>query len=151
MTRERRLSVATANRAAFLECGGKRSATPLFLCSASRAFAITWRSMHRRITPEWKSALVASLCRRSPKCGSAPTMIQSSALSTCSGIVAKTRGARTIKPELRGYDQGMIALHERISSAAILSRSSVKTNSSSIGLPGKLPVSRLVTMVLPSF
>ena len=41
--------------------------------------------------------------------------------------------------------------HERISSAAILSPSSVKTNSSSIGLPGKLPVSRLVTMVLPSF
>ena len=44
-----------------------------------------------------------------------------------------------------------IVAHERISSAAILSRSSVKTNSSSIGLPGKLPVSRLVTMVLPSF
>jgi hypothetical protein len=49
MTRERRLSVASADRAAFLECGGKRSATPLFLCSASRAFAITWRSIHRRI------------------------------------------------------------------------------------------------------
>jgi hypothetical protein len=48
VTRERRLSVATANRAAFLECGGKRSATPLFLCSASRAFAIIWRSIHRR-------------------------------------------------------------------------------------------------------
>ncbi len=44
VTRERRQSVATANRTAFLECGGKRSATPLFLCSVPRAFAIIWRS-----------------------------------------------------------------------------------------------------------
>ena len=75
VTRERRLSVASADRAAFLECGGKRSATPLFLRSASRAFAIIWRSMHQRITPEWKSAVVAVLCRRSPKCASAPMMM----------------------------------------------------------------------------
>jgi hypothetical protein len=71
VTRERRLSVATANRTAFLECGGKRSATPLFLCSASRAFAIIWRSMQRRITPEWKSAVITWLCRRSSECASA--------------------------------------------------------------------------------
>jgi len=44
-----------------------------------------------------------------------------------------------------------IVTHERMSSAAILLPSRVKTNSSSMGLPGKFPVSRLVTTVLPSF
>ena len=38
MARGTRLSVASADRAAFLECGGKRSAAPLFLCSVPRAF-----------------------------------------------------------------------------------------------------------------
>jgi len=32
-----------------------------------------------KITPEWKSAVITSLCRRSPKCASAPMMMQSSA------------------------------------------------------------------------
>ena len=44
-----------------------------------------------------------------------------------------------------------IVTHERIFSAAILLRWRVKTNSSSMGLPGKFPVSRLVTTVSSSF
>ena len=45
-------SVSSAT-ATFLECGGKRSATPLFFCEKAGA---------------GKSAVVTSLCRRSPKC-----------------------------------------------------------------------------------
>ena len=75
VTRERRLSVASADRAAFLECGGKRSATPLFFAQLRERSRITWRSMHQRITPEWKSAVVAVICRRSPKCASRPMMM----------------------------------------------------------------------------
>jgi hypothetical protein len=41
--------------------------------------------------------------------------------------------------------------HEWISNEAILPPSSLKTNLRSIGLPGKFPVSRLVTMVSPFF
>src|SRR6266700_659736 len=48
--------------AAFLECGGKHSATPL--CSASRVqLALNVPGDHSL----WKSAVVASLCRRSLK------------------------------------------------------------------------------------
>src|SRR6266567_2253527 len=51
-----------------LECGGKRSATPLCLVSfAGMANHLTLscaRGSHRRE----KSAVAASLCRRSPKC-----------------------------------------------------------------------------------
>ncbi len=43
-----------------------------------------------------------------------------------------------------------VLAHERISSEVILSSSISKLNWRSMGLPGKLPVRRLVTMVLPS-
>src|SRR3954471_15745008 len=58
---------------------------------------------------------------------------------------------RAARDERAAAIQFEIVAHERISSDAILSPSSVKTKSSSIGLPGKFPVSRLVTMILPSF
>jgi len=44
-----------------------------------------------------------------------------------------------------------IKAHGVISRNAIFPRSSRKTNRKSTGLPGKLPVSRLVTMYRPSF
>ena len=53
--------------------------------------------------------------------------------------------------EANAFGQSNPVVHERISSSAILLSSSVKTNSSSIGLPGKFPVSRLVTIALSSF
>src|SRR6266404_9645680 len=46
-----------------LECGGKRSATPL--SSGSQASRITWRTGGSHQVG--KSAVAASLCRRSPK------------------------------------------------------------------------------------
>src|SRR6266481_5587450 len=45
----------------------------------------------------------------------------------------------------------LIKAHGVISRNAIFPRSSRKTNRKSTGLPGKLPVSRLVTMYRPSF
>src|SRR5438270_14084277 len=44
-----------------------------------------------------------------------------------------------------------IVAHERISSDAILSPSSVKTNSSPMGPPGEFPLSRFGTKVFASF
>ena len=43
-----------------------------------------------------------------------------------------------------------IKVHETISRKAIFPRSSRKRNRRSIGLPGKFPVSRLVTTIVPS-
>jgi hypothetical protein len=45
----------------------------------------------------------------------------------------------------------VVCRHYPISSDAILLPFSLKTNSTLIGLPGKFPVRRLVTMVFPSF
>src|SRR5204863_5151283 len=50
-----------------LECGGKRSATPLSLAQFSRESRVTSRFVRSKITPARKSAVAASLCRRSPK------------------------------------------------------------------------------------
>ena len=58
---------------------------------------------------------------------------------------------RTARDQCAAAIQFEIITHESISSEIILSPSIVKTNSSSMGLPGKFPVSRLVTMVWPSF
>ena len=62
-----------------------------------------------------------------------------------------------VRPVTSARDDSLQAIafesiaHERISNKAILPSSSLKTNSRLIGLPGKFPVSRLVTMVLSSF
>ena len=57
------MASVSSTTATFLECGGKRSATPL--SSGSQASRITWRpgGSHQ----VGKSAVPASLCRRSPK------------------------------------------------------------------------------------
>jgi hypothetical protein len=71
--------------------------------------------------------------------------------------LAQPRGHRFADPLGAARDEGPAAIqfeivtHPRISSEAILFRSSPKTNSRLTGLPGKFPATRLVTTVLPSF
>src|SRR5437879_6010139 len=54
------------------------------------------------------------------------------------------------EPQVHGSFDGD-SLYGMISSVAILSPSSPKKNRRFTGLPGKLPVSLLVTMIFPSF
>ncbi|PYM01713.1 MAG: hypothetical protein DMF19_05530 [Verrucomicrobia bacterium] len=49
------------NSGTFLDCGGKRSATPLFFAQLRGSSRIKWGSMRG------KSAIVATLCQRNPK------------------------------------------------------------------------------------
>jgi hypothetical protein len=56
------------NSGTFLDCGGKRSATPLFFAQLRGSSGINWRSMRGGSHRRGKSAVVATLCRRSPKC-----------------------------------------------------------------------------------
>ncbi len=63
----------------------------------------------------------------------------------CANTSRAAGDKRTVIGELKVETHGMI------SSAAILPRSRRKQNRRSTGLPGKFPVNRLVTTVMPSF
>src|SRR6266511_4134853 len=66
---QKKLEVGRKERNPFLECGGKRSATPLWIRRTRKAGTLRqyWRA------PEIQSAVAAALCRRTPKpqCGGA--------------------------------------------------------------------------------
>src|SRR4029077_18147891 len=63
-------------------------------------------------------------------------------------FAAALGAARDERPKAMQFE---IVTYERISSDTILLPSSPKMNRSSMGLPGKFPVSRLVTVILSPF
>src|SRR6266511_5760131 len=71
---QKKLEVGRKERNPFLECGGKRSATPLWIRRTRKAGTLRqyWRA------PEIQSAVAAALCRRTPKpqCGGAKHILR---------------------------------------------------------------------------